>query len=160
MNAVDLHLTDSELTVGILGIIILLLALIRVGARWLSRKPIHPDPWSEQIGREVAAEEAIPLCHRCFTPHHPLAHFCPDCGAPVGACTNLLPFPYLFSIGHTLRIGTSGSFKATPMTIIGYFLITLLQYAVFAPVYWILLLRALHRRSSVDPPPSLSSPGS
>src|SRR5258706_13395673 len=79
--------------------------------RWVLNSPVRPDPWDDQVAGEIAKDDATPLCHRCLAPHDPLANFCPDCGAPVGEYTNLLPYPYVFSIGHTLRIGTVGEFK-------------------------------------------------
>jgi hypothetical protein len=64
----------------------------------------------------------------------------------------LLPFPYLFSIGHTLRIGTDGRFKRSPLTITGFLLVGLAEYALFAPVYWFVFLKRLLHPPPADPP--------
>jgi hypothetical protein len=118
--------------------------------RWLLCGPKTPDPWSEQISAEMSADDALALCHRCLTPHDSLRHFCSDCGAPVGTYTNWMPYPYLFSIGHTLRIGTSGSFKRSPLTIAGFFLFTFAEYSLLAPIYWVVFLKKLFQRSPVQ----------
>lgn len=126
-------------------------------ARRLFGGPKSPDPWDETVAAEIECESATPLCHRCLTPHHPSANFCPDCGATVGEFTNWLPYPYLFSIGHTLRIGTSGEFKRSRLTVMGFLLFSVVEYALFAPVYWILFLARLpktRQQQSADGPPA------
>jgi hypothetical protein len=132
-------------TVGFLGVMVLAGAGLWVVGRWLLDAPLHPDPWDAQIRTELEDEEASPLCHRCLDPHSPLANFCPRCGAPVGACTNLMPYSYLFSVGHTLRIGTDGEFKHSPLTIVGFLLFAFAQYGPFAPVFWFVFLKRLSR---------------
>jgi hypothetical protein len=104
------------------------------------------------VAAEIAGEDSTPVCHRCLTPHSAEVYFCPECGAPVGTYTNWLPFPYLFSIGHTLRIGTEGTFKRSPLVIAGFFLFSLAEYTVFAPVYWVQFLK--HVRSPPPPNPA------
>jgi hypothetical protein len=37
-------------------------------------------------------EEATPVCLHCFTPVHPLQHFCHRCGQTVGQLTPYLPY--------------------------------------------------------------------
>ena len=109
------HLTeDPTMRVGALGIVILLCLGLWMLIRWLFSGPQRPDPWSDEVAAEIAKDDAVPLCHRCLAPHDSRVDFCPDCGAPVGAYTNWLPYPYLFSIGHTLRIGASGDFRRSP----------------------------------------------
>jgi hypothetical protein len=127
-------------------------ALLGLGAcgiwlfiRWLKDGPVTPDPWDHDVTEALQEEEASPLCHRCLLPHNDRANFCATCGAPVGAYTNWLPYPYLFSIGHTMRIGTSGEFRRSPLTITGFFLLGLAEYAIFAPVYWFVFIRRLCR---------------
>lgn len=107
--------------------------------------PKSPDPWDETVAAEIEKDDAIPLCHRCLTPHNSSANFCPACGATVGTYTNWLPYPYVFSVGHTLRIGTSGDFKRSPLTVIGFFVFSLLEYTLFAPIYWIMFLLSLRK---------------
>jgi hypothetical protein len=108
---------DPTTLVGVLGITILLCLGLWRFIRWLFSGPPRPDPWSDEVAAEIAKDDAVPLCHRCLAPHDSSVNFCPDCGAPVGAYTNWLPYPYLFSIGHTLRIGASGDFRRSPLTI-------------------------------------------
>jgi hypothetical protein len=124
--------------------------------RRLLSGPVSPDPWDEQVAVEVSSEEATPLCHRCLLPHHPNVDFCSDCGAAVGQYTNWLPFPYLFSVGHLLRIGTAGDFKHSPLTIGGFLMLGLAEYSLFFPVYWVVFLRNLFHQPSTQPPESQS----
>jgi hypothetical protein len=130
--------------------------------RWLSRGPKTPDPWNDEVAAEIEGLNATPLCPHCLARHGELEHFCPDCGGPVGAYTNLMPFPYLFSVGHMLRIGTSGTFKDSRFLITGFFLFAIAEYAVLAPVYWWMLLKNVTRlRSSnqSEAQPPVSKPG-
>lgn len=121
--------------------------LIGIGAvvayrlvRWFCAGPVQPEPWSKDVADAMESDHARPLCCHCLEPHSADANFCPDCGAPVGQYTNLLPFPYLFSVGHLLRTGTRGDFKRTPLTMIGFVLLGLVEYSIFAPIYWIRLV--------------------
>lgn len=132
--------------VAILVLVVLAAAGVVGLIGWVRRAAVAPEPWDANVTAELAREDAVPLCHRCLTPHHPMAYFCPECGAPVGAYTNCMPFLYLFSIGHTLRIGTSGEFRRSPLTVAFFFLLGLAQYTLFVPVYWIVLLRGLTKR--------------
>ena len=147
------HLTeDPTMRVGVLGIVILLCLGLWMLIRWLFSGPQRPDPWSDEVAAEIAKDDAVPLCHRCLAPHESWVDFCPDCGAPVGAYTNWLPYPYLFCIGHTLRIGASGDFRRSPLTIAGFLCLGLAEYALFAPVYWFMLLKGLSTRGKSEPP--------
>ena len=151
---------DPATRVGLLAIAILLCFGLWMLIRWLFSGPPQPDPWSDEVAAEIAKDDAVPLCHRCLAPHDSSLDFCPDCGAPVGPYTNWLPYPYLFSIGHTLRIGTSGDFRRSPLTIAGFFCLGIVEYALFAPVYWFMLLKGLSDRgpsnAPSDPPPEVS----
>jgi len=131
--------SDQELLVGIL-MVAALVGCCWVLVQWVRRGPTRPDPWDASIASEIERNESAPLCHRCLTAHDSAADFCPVCGVTVGQYTNLLPYPYLFSVGHTLRIGTSGEYKRSPLTVCGFFLISLAEYTLFAPLYWVLLL--------------------
>lgn len=146
--------SDPELLVGILGVGVLICGGIWGLVLWVRRASTSPDPWDRSITEELEQEQAVQLCHRCLAAQESSADFCPACGAPVGQYTNWLPYPYLFSIGHTLRIGTSGEYKRTRLTIFGFFLLGLAEYAVFAPVYWFMVLRRLIKPN----PPTTTSP--
>jgi hypothetical protein len=109
------------------------------------------------VAEDVEKDEAMPLCHRCLSPHDPLRNFCAQCGAPVGEYTNWLPYPYLFSIGHTMRIGTAGEYRRSAFIIFGFFLLAFAEYAFFAPVYWFIFVRRLRRP---EPPITPATPAS
>jgi len=142
-----LSLTSSELTVVMLGCLVLVCYGLRLFVHWLVDGPKLPEPWSDQVEADLARNEGTPLCCRCLEPHDDSTDFCPHCGAPVGTYTNLLPYPYLFSLGDLLRVGTSGAFHRTPVTVIGFFLLGLAEYTIFAPYYWYhLFLRNLNRQ--------------
>ena len=122
---------------------------------WQAREhPSAPDPWDDQVKADLAKDDAVPLCHHCLKPHATVADFCSECGAAVGQYTNWLPFPQLFSLGHVLRLGTSGDFKRSPLTIAGFWLLALAEYTIFAPIYWIMLGR---KRSFNRPPQAPAS---
>ncbi len=153
------HLTEDPATrVGVLAITIVLCIGLWMLIRWLFSGSPRPDPWSDDVAAEIAKDDAVPLCHRCLAPHDSWVDFCPDCGAPVGPYTNWLPYPYLFSIGHTLRIGASGDFRRSPLTIAGFLCLGIAEYALFAPIYWIVLLKGLSVRGQ-SKPPSAPPPG-
>ena len=151
--------TDSTLTLVIAVFLGVGAVVIYRLIRWFCTGPIQPEPWEKNVADAMESEEARPLCCHCLEPHSTDASFCPDCGAPVGQYTNLLPFPYLFSIGHLLRTGTSGDCQRTPLTVIGFVLLGIVEYSVFAPVYWLRLAfgskRSLRRS---DSPPQVPSP--
>jgi hypothetical protein len=134
---------------------VLAVAVFRL-LRWLAQPPSQPEPWDDQVAQAIDREDATPICPRCLEPYDRSADFCLDCGAPVGAYTNWLPFPYIFSMGHLLRTGTSGEFKRTPLTVLGFFLLGIAEYACFAPAYWFMFLRNLGRQRPIEHP----SPGS
>ena len=126
--------------------------------RWIFNGPPATEPWDEEVNRELANDEAVPLCHRCLTPHPPAADFCPQCGATVGQYTNWLPYPYIFSVGDTLRLGTAGQFHRTRLTVLGFVFLALAEYTVFAPFYLALFfLYLVPRRSPPLPPPTSST---
>jgi hypothetical protein len=151
--------TDSpEWSVGVPVLLFLLCIGGYVFVRWLLLGPVSPDPWDKAVAADLADDRAVPLCHRCLAPHDPQADFCPECGATVGQYTNLLPYPYIFSVGDTLRLGTSGEFRRTPFTILGFLVFACVEYTVFAPWYWI---RFFQGKPPHRPPalPAESGPG-
>jgi hypothetical protein len=129
--------SDVERLVGLLAVLGLVCYFVVRCLKSVLNRPLPPDPWDEQVSADLAEGNGTPICHRCLTPHDPLQNFCADCGAPVGKYTHWLPYPYLFALGHTLRIGTSGTFRRSPLTIAGFIILSLAEYAVFAPVYWL-----------------------
>ena len=143
----DMHsTTDSiapEILVAVLAVGGLCCVAVWRVVRWLHRSPPTPDPWDESTGALMDKEDATPLCHRCLSPHDSSVNFCLHCGATVGQYTNWLPYPYLFSVGHALRIGTSGEFKRSPLTIIGFMLLGLAEFSLLVPLYWIVFLKKI-----------------
>jgi hypothetical protein len=139
------HLDKPELIVGVLGLVVLSVCAIWGFLHWLFDGPRSPDPWDSEIAAELDAGNCTPICHHCLTPHDPSTNFCPNCGAAVGEYTNLLPYIYLFSIGHALRVGTSEKFRRSPLTIAGFFFFAIAEYALFAPVYWFKFLKNLRQ---------------
>jgi hypothetical protein len=120
--------------------------------RWLFSGPIRPDPWDEQTASDLREGNCTPICHRCLNPHDPLIYFCPECGAGVGKYTNLLPYPYIFSLGHTLRIGTTGTFRRSPLIIIGFMVVSSANFFIIAPFYWVRLFLNILNQSSANTP--------
>jgi len=51
-----------------------------------------------------------------------------------------MPYVQVFSEGEVFRNGTSGRFRKRPVILIGYFLMTLGTYPIFAPIYLLSLL--------------------
>ena len=146
--------SDPERFVGALGIVVLLGLLLWRAVQWFVQTQPPPDPWDAQVAEDIARDEAVPLCHHCLFPQSNGTDFCPKCGTPVGKYTNWLPFPQLFSIGHVLRIGTFGEFKRSPLTVFGFWFFGLVEYTLFAPIYWIMLLR--NRLHSAPPAPPVT----
>ncbi|MFO1512876.1 MAG: hypothetical protein U1F83_08210 [Verrucomicrobiota bacterium] len=146
--------SEPERVVAILAVFGLLGFVIWQGVKWILQTKPAADPWDETTTAELEGDEAVPLCHHCLLPHDVSTDFCPGCGTPVGQYTNWLPFPQLFSVGHVLRTGTSGEFKRTPLTILGFLLFSLVEYTLFVPIYWIVFLRKTlgHRNPEVPPP--------
>jgi hypothetical protein len=50
-----------------------------------------------------------------------------------------MPYVQVFSEGEVFRNGTSGRFRKRPLILIGYFLMTLGMFPIFAPIYLLLL---------------------
>ncbi|MDB6026224.1 MAG: hypothetical protein JWM68_2447 [Verrucomicrobiales bacterium] len=130
-------------------------ALLIVGAlclwrtmRWIRTGPLRPDPWDSATEASVQSAEAVPVCRHCFAPQMEHVHFCSECGTSVGDYNNLLPYVNLFSVGESMRTGSSGKYRITPVTTVGYFLWSMTEYSVFAPVYWFFLIRNVRRISN------------
>jgi hypothetical protein len=142
--------TSSDLTILTLVLIVTGSFAVWRFAQWLLDGPPPVEPWDDTVTKAIAQDDATPVCCRCLQPHESEIDFCPECGAPVGTYTNLLPFPYIFSLGDLLRVGTSGNFHRTPVTIIGFFLVALAEYTILAPFYWFMLLRNMNRHESAS----------
>lgn len=148
---------EPESLIAVLAILGLACLGIWALARKIRSVPLTPDPWDNLVESEIQGENALPLCHRCLTAHDSALDFCPKCGAAVGQYTNWLPYPYLFSMGHMLRIGTSGRFKKTPLNVIGFVLLAFAEYMIFAPIYWMLLFLKITAEPKKDSEPLTNS---
>lgn len=146
-----MNLSQAEWTVGLAGAAIVAgYFLWRLWRYWV-RLPVTPDPWGQEIAQALESPQASPVCPHCQCPHEPNRWFCPECGRAVGEYNNLNPYLYLFSLGEVLREGTSGRVRRSWLTVTGYILLSLVEYAVFAPVYWFFLFRNLARKNNPLP---------
>lgn len=148
---------SPELTAALIGILILGVAAAWAFAHWLTAGPVSPDPWDAETAAALANANARPICHRCLRENDPQADFCEACGATIGQYTNWLPYPYIFSLGHTLRIGSAGEYRRAPWLVCGFLLLSAAEYVIFAPIYWFMMLRGLRakKRSELTPPEPL-----
>lgn len=112
---------------------------------WVGNAPVKPDPWDNAVEQKLQEPDTPEACPHCSTPQQPGAWFCPHCGRAVGPYNNLMPYVQVFSEGEVFRNGTSGQFRNRPLILIGYFLISLGMFSVFAPIFWISLLQNFKR---------------
>ena len=140
--------SDPNQTVAGLGIGFLCLAGLWRLIGWIREAPQKPDPWDAEVEQKLEAPETQEVCPHCSTPQEPGRWFCANCGRAVGPYNNLMPYLNVFSEGEVFRNGVSGRFRNKPIILIGYFLISLGSYALFAPIYWFFLLSNLKRPSN------------
>lgn len=108
-----------------------------------------PNPWSDELDAAVRMPDAVPVCHHCTTPCDLPAWFCPSCGAAIGPYNNILPFVRIFSLGEALRSGVGPEAHFTPFRAAAYVCLGLVQYQLFAPLYFFRLF-SNHRRLSKE----------
>ena len=104
----------------------------RFKAWWITQPP---NPWPEELDAAVKKQASKAVCFRCMAPQTDRAWFCPKCGAAVGPYNNTMPFLTIFSTGEMLRAGTGSHLKRSPLITVGYFIVGLTQYMVFAPFF-------------------------
>jgi len=133
--------------------LIIIGAMLAIGyliIRWIKRTKVHPDnPWGSEIEAAVQKPDAILLCHRCFTPQENHLWFCPKCGASTGPYNNYMPYVYIFPQGEVLRMGATMRLRQSALIIVGYMLLSLSCYAIFAPFYWYRFFKNLGRQSNL-----------
>jgi hypothetical protein len=126
-------------------LLVVAVVLIKYLILWFQTSACKPDPWGKDVDDAVHQSNAAPLCYRCLSPHDEDCCFCPECGSATGLYNNLNPYLYIFSLGEMLRLGVSGPIKRNVTTILGYLLLSLSEYLIFAPLYWFFLFRNLLR---------------
>lgn len=141
---------EPEMLVGILAVILLAGFGIYRLFLWIRELPVSPDPWSPEIEKSLEGPDAVPICHKCFTPQPPGQWFCEHCGSAVGEYNNWMPYVYLFSEGEVLRNGVTEKIRVNALTIVGYVLFSSCSYLVFAPVYWYFFFKNLRRIKSEE----------
>jgi hypothetical protein len=139
------------------GCILIAFGFLRLLAKWIQDASVGPDPWEQEVGQATDSPDVPEVCHRCSAPQAWGAWFCPHCGSAVGPYNNLMPYVNVFSQGEVLRNGATDRFRMRPLILIGYLLVSLEGYLIFAPVYWFFLLRNLRCRRDA-PPQSAEAP--
>jgi len=144
--------SDPNEVIGWLAIFGLILVALWRFVLWLRDLPVKPDPWDAEITQKLDEPDAVEVCHRCLTPVRPNAWFCQHCGSAVGPYNNLMPPICYFSEGEVFRNGLHDRFRSRPFIVFGYVFLSLAAYSVFAPIYWLFLLRHLKRPCSRPKP--------
>ena len=143
---------DPYEIIGWLAIFGLVLAGLWRFVLWVRDLPVKRDPWDTEVAQKLSEPDAVEVCHRCLTPLRPNAWFCEHCGRAVGPYNNLMPFLNVFSEGEVFRNGLTDRFRSRRFILFGYILLSLAAYSIFAPVYWLFLLRHFRRRSAGEHP--------
>ncbi len=117
----------------------------RIRSWWMVEET--PLPWSQAEDAAARASDAIPVCHRCFTPYALPVWFCSCCGSAVGPYNNIMPFVRIFSLGEALRSGVGPSAHFTPFRTLAYVSIGFVEYQIFAPLYFYRLYRNYRKLS-------------
>ncbi len=82
----------NEQTLWVLVVLSFCAVAIYLFVRWVMDAPRTIDPWGREAEDEVNKEEAVPLCHRCFTPQVHNGWFCPECGTTEGPYCYYMPY--------------------------------------------------------------------
>jgi len=112
---------------------------------WWNQPP-QPNPWDEATEASLHEPEAVLLCPRCLEPEREGVQFCRDCGFAVGPYVPWSPYLYIFALGDLLRTGVDRPFRVTATTVCFLVALSLLEYMVFAPIYWFFLFQNVRRQ--------------
>ena len=126
------------------------LALGRI-VRWVMEGKLTPDPWGPEIEEKIQDPRTAPVCHRCFALQEHDGWFCPECGTAVGPYNNYLPFINIFSEGEVMRAGVMDHVRQSPMVVVGFVILSMSAYLVFAPLYWYFLFKNFRRNARLIP---------
>lgn len=130
-----------EKIVGTLAICGLIAAAIYGFCQWVLASPRNPDPWGDDIEREVEEGETVPLCPHCLAPQAHNGWFCPECGSTAaGQYGHYLPGVYIFSFGEVLRAGVEWPGRWTLLVATGSALAAFYPLSGLALIYWLFLL--------------------
>jgi ribosomal protein L40E len=140
-------ISERENLGGLVSCVCLLIAFgfVRVLAKWIQDAPATPDPWGRETQEAVDSPDLPEVCHHCSASNEPTAWFCGHCGSAIGPYNNLMPYVNAFSQGEVFRNGVCERMRANPLILVGYVLVSLEGYLVFAPLYWFFLARNLFR---------------
>jgi len=133
-------------TMTMLVIVGIICAVVRQFFHWISNAKPTPDPWGEEVERELQSPDARELCHRCLTPQPDRGWFCENCGASIGPYNNYMPYVHVFSQGEVLRAGTHDHLRPSFLIIMGYVLFSFAAFAICAPIYLFFVIRHLSRQ--------------
>ena len=140
-----------------------IVVLVALGAfqliRWLRKAASSPDPWSQEVEEALQKEDALPLCPHCLAPQEQETWFCGECGNSIGPYNNLNPYLYIFSLGDLFRRGVTEHVRRSPLVVVGFLLLSLSEYIIFAPYYWFLFFRNLKRHPAEGDPVKVTDPG-
>jgi hypothetical protein len=128
---------DPDRLIGEVGLAVLAVGLLWRLFVWAVQLPTSPDPWGKEIEKALHEPEAVEVCHRCFNPVTPFSWFCKHCGCAVGPYNNWMPYLNVFSEGEILRNGVNDKLGLNALIVVGYLLVSLNLYFVFAPIYLI-----------------------
>jgi hypothetical protein len=101
----------------------------------------RPDPWPSEIDAAVRSPVAVPLCVNCLYPQEGHRWFCPHCGFPSGDYIAAMPYLQVFVAGEALRKGVMGPPERRVGVRVFLVVLSIAEYAVFAPVYWYWMIR-------------------
>jgi len=108
------------------------------------------DPWSKEVDEAVRSPEAQPVCSNCLMPQEHHFWFCRECGRPTGEYLTVMPYLQLFVVGEILQRGVVGEPERRGWVTFGFIVISVVEYAFFAPLYWFWMYRRAVGRPICD----------